>query len=57
MTPGFFNPGFDGMFDNAGNQVNVQLIGASVVPEPTTTTLLLVPGLAGLAVLRRRKLG
>jgi hypothetical protein len=58
VTPGFFNTGVDGMFDNAnpGKAVNVQFFGATVVPEPTTA-LLLAPGLAGLAALRRRKLG
>jgi hypothetical protein len=57
VTPGFFNTGIDAMFNNAGGQASVQFVGASVaVPEPTTA-LLLVPGLAGLAALRRRKLG
>jgi len=58
VTAGFFKTGVDGMFDNAGSAVSPQFSGATVVPVPEpTTALLLVPGLAGLAALRRRKLG
>jgi MYXO-CTERM domain-containing protein len=57
VMPGFFNTGIDDMFDNAGKEADPEFIGASVsMPEPTTA-LLLLPGLAGLAALRRRKLG
>lgn len=58
VTPGFFTTGIDGMFNNGkpGNPVDVQFIGASVIPEPTTA-LLLATGVAGLAAFRRRKLG
>ncbi len=55
---GFFNPGFDGVFDNAGGSVNPTFGRASVnvIPEPDTA-LLIGFGLVGLGVrLRKRRL-
>jgi hypothetical protein len=60
VTPGFFVKGIDGMFDNAvpGKALAPDFLTASVLPVPEpTTALLLVPALAGLAALRRRKVG
>jgi hypothetical protein len=51
LTPGFFNPGVDGLFGSGGEDLGASavLVGASV-PEPTVLTLL---GLSSLALARR----
>jgi len=54
---GFFNPGFDGVFDNAGGSV-IPIFGrasVNVIPEPNTA-LLLGLGFVGLASRLRKRI-
>ncbi len=57
VTPGLFNIGIDGVFDNAGFDLSLgaTFIGGAVmvVPEPTTVTFVLVSGMGLLAASRR----
>jgi hypothetical protein len=58
VVPGFFNAGIDGLFSSAGDDLgsSVEFHGASVQLVPEVGTLaLLVPGIAGLAMMGRRR--
>jgi len=54
ITPGLFNAGFDGLFDNASAGISsLTLVGGSVVPEPSTYGAIAGGLLLGWASLRR----